>query len=205
MLASYFLFMPSNRPVLLLIDGHSLAFRSYYALVNSRRGALRTSTGIPTSISFGFINALLQVIEIEKPESVAIAFDLPEATFRHQADSNYKANRKETPDDFVPDMENLQQLLNGFNFTITTVVGYEADDVLGTLAQKGVAEGYQVKIYSGDRDLFQLVDDERQVSILYSDPKAFRKPGKNYFECDRESVILISMGVSKAIVAKKRE
>ena len=181
--------MPSTRPVLILIDGHSLAFRSYYALVNSRKGALRTSTGIPTSISYGFINALLQVIEIEQPESVAIAFDLPEPTFRALADSNYKANRKETPDDFLPDMENLQQLLTALNITITTVPGYEADDVLGTLAQQGVKEGYQVKIYSGDRDLFQLVDDERQISILYSDPKAFKKPGKNYFECDHQAVI----------------
>ncbi len=181
--------MPSTRPVLILIDGHSLAFRSYYAFANSRRGALRTSTGIPTSISYGFINALLQVIEIETPQSIAIAFDLPVPTFRHKADSTYKANRSETPDDFIPDMENLQQLLTALNLTITTVPGYEADDVLGTLAKKGAAEGYQVKIYSGDRDLFQLVDDEKQVSILYSDPKAFKKPGKNYAECDREAVI----------------
>ena len=181
--------MSSNRPVLILIDGHSLAFRSYYALVNSRRGALRTSTGIPTSISFGFINALLQVIEIEKPQSIAIAFDLPQPTFRHKADTNYKANRSETPDDFIPDMENLQQLLTALNLTMVTVPGYEADDVLGTLAQQGVNEGYRVKIYSGDRDSFQLVDDARKISILYSDPKAFKKPGKNYFECDHNAVI----------------
>ncbi|MDJ0743458.1 MAG: DNA polymerase I [Xenococcaceae cyanobacterium MO_167.B27] len=181
--------MSSSRPVLILIDGHSLAFRSYYALVNSRRGALRTSTGIPTSISYGFINALLKVIEIEKPQYVAIAFDLAQPTFRHKADSNYKANRKETPDDFIPDMENLQQLLAALNLTIATVAGYEADDVLGTLAQQGINEGYKVKIYSGDRDLFQLVDDAKEISILYSDPKAFKKPGKNYFECDHNEVI----------------
>ncbi|HHP7232383.1 MAG TPA: DNA polymerase I [Xenococcaceae cyanobacterium] len=181
--------MSSVRPVLILIDGHSLAFRAYYALLHSRQGALRTSTGIPTSICFGFINALLQVIEIEKPQAVVIAFDLAHPTFRHEADSNYKANRSETPDDFIPDMKNLQELLVALNLSVITVPGYEADDVLGTLAQQGVSEGYRVKISSGDRDLFQLVDDVKDISILYSDPKAFKKPGKNYVECDRDEVV----------------
>ena len=179
----------SIEPVFLLIDGHSLAFRSYYAFAHSRQGSLRTSTGIPTSICFGFLNSLLQVIELQQPQCVAIAFDLAEPTFRKEADSNYKANRQETPEDFIPDMANLQQLLAALNLNIATKAGYEADDVLGTLAQKAAQEGYQVKIVSGDRDLFQLVDDERNIEILYLDPKAFRNTKKNYTEFNRDAVI----------------
>ena len=179
----------SIEPVFLLVDGHSLAFRSYYAFAHSRQGPLRSSTGIPTSICFGFLNSLLQVIELQQPQYIAIAFDLAAPTFRQEADSNYKANRKETPDDFIPDMANLQQLLAALNVKIATKAGYEADDVLGTLAQKAAQEGYQVKIVSGDRDLFQLVDDERKIEILYLDPKAFKSAKKNYTEFDRAAVI----------------
>ncbi|MGK7893061.1 MAG: DNA polymerase, partial [Xenococcus sp. (in: cyanobacteria)] len=179
----------SREPVFLLIDGHSLAFRSYYAFAHSRQGPLRTSTGIPTSICFGFLNSLLQVIELQQPQYLAIAFDLAETTFRKEADSNYKANRKETPDEFIPDMANLQQLLATLNVKIATKVGFEADDVLGTLAQKAADQGCQVKIVSGDRDLFQLVDDERHIEILYLDPKAFKTAKKNYTEFNRSAVI----------------
>lgn len=179
----------SIEPVFLLIDGHSLAFRAYYAFAHSRQGPLRTATGIPTSICFGFLNSLLQVIELQQPQYIAIAFDLAEPTFRKEADSNYKANRKETPGDFIPDMVNLQQLLTALNLNIITKAGYEADDVLGTLAQKGATQGYQVKIVSGDRDLFQLVDDERHIEILYLDPKAFKSTRKNYTEFNRAAVI----------------
>jgi DNA polymerase I len=180
--------MDREKPVFILIDGHSLAFRSYYAFLYSRQGALRTSTGIPTSICFGFLNSLLQVIELEKPEYLAIAFDLPEPTFRHQADSNYKGNRQETPDDFIPDLINLQQLLIALNFTITAVSGYEADDIIGTLAQQAADAGYRVKILSGDRDLFQLVDDRGNIEILYPDNKSI-KNNQSYAYFNRESVI----------------
>jgi len=128
-----------KQPLLLLIDGHSLAFRSYYAFATSKKGALRTATGIPTSICFGFLNSLLQVLELQQPEYVAIAFDREEPSFRHQADPNYKANRKETPKDFIPDLANLQELLAALNLTIATVAGYEADDILATLTRQGRA------------------------------------------------------------------
>ena len=131
-----------SKPLFLLIDGHSLAFRSYYALAKSKKGALRTSTGIPTSVCFGFLNSLLQVIESQQPEYVAIAFDLGEPTFRHEADANYKANRTETPEDFLIDVANLQQLLEALNFSVMTFPGYEADDVIATLAQKAAVAGY---------------------------------------------------------------
>ena len=179
----------NTKPLLLLLDGHSLAFRAYYALNNSRRGPLITSTGIPTSICFGFINSLLQVLELESPQYMAIAFDLGEPTFRHQADTNYKSDRAETPDDFIPDIQNLQELLTAFNLSIVTQAGYEADDVLGTIATKASTAGYRVKIVSGDRDLFQLVNDEAGISVLYLHNQAFKKTARSYTEFDRAGVI----------------
>jgi DNA polymerase-1 len=178
----------SDRPVFVLIDGHSLAFRSYYAFAKSKKGALRTSTGIPTSICFGFLNSLLQVIESEQPEYLAIAFDLGEPTFRSVADPQYKANRQETPEDFIPDLKNLQKLLAALNVTIAVSPGYEADDVLGTLAHQASQVGYQVKILSGDRDLFQLVNDQEQISILYLDPK-LAYSNRSYREFDTAAVV----------------
>ncbi len=173
-----------TKPLLLLIDGHSLAFRCYYAFSKSRSGALRTSTGIPTSICYGFLNALERVIENQKPTSVAIAFDLPKPTFRHDADENYKANRSETPDDFVPDYLNLRELLTSLNVTQVTAEGYEADDVLATLAHHASEAGQQVKILTGDRDLFQLVSPEKSTSILYLDTRGVKSGAYQEFDPD---------------------
>ena len=185
----------NTKPLLILVDGHSLAFRSYYAFNNSRREPLVNSQGVPTSICFGFLNSLLQVLETESPQSIAIAFDLAEPTFRHEADENYKSDRSETPDDFVPDIQNLQQILTALNLTIATKAGYEADDVLGTLAAKGSAEGYRVKIVTGDRDLFQMVDDDKGISVLYLHNQTFRKSATSYTEFDCAGVIE-KMGVT---------
>ncbi len=157
----------ATAPKLLLVDGHSLAFRSYYAFAKGRDGGLRTSTGIPTSVSYGFIKALLETIEAENPDYVAITFDLGGPTYRHEADATYKANRAETPEDFRPDLDNLQDMLQAMNFQIVIAPGYEADDVIGTLSRQAATTGWQVKILSGDRDLFQLVDDDERVKILY--------------------------------------
>jgi DNA polymerase-1 len=153
-------------PTFLLIDGHSLAFRAFYAFAYRGEG-LRTSTGIPTSVCFGFLNSLLEILSKEKPEAVAIAFDLAAPTFRHEADATYKANRSETPEEFIPDLHNLQRLLTTLNLPMVTHPGYEADDVLGTLSQQASAAGYRVKIMSGDRDLFQLIDAEKNITVLH--------------------------------------
>ncbi|PVE26537.1 DNA polymerase I, partial [Enterococcus faecalis] len=111
----------------------------------------------PTSVCFGFFKCLLEVIATEQPQALAVAFDLALPTFRHEAEDTYKAGRAETPADFIPDLENLYELLQCLNLPILTAPGYEADDVLGTLAEKAAAAGYRVKILSGDRDLFQLI------------------------------------------------
>ena len=163
----------TNPNLLLLVDGHSLAFRAYYALAKSSKGPLRTSTGIPTSICFGFLNSLIQVIESQQPQYVALAFDRPEPSFRHESDSQYKANRQETPEDFLSDILNLQDLLNALNLQIVTSAGYEADDVIGTLAHQAHQQGYGVKILTGDRDLFQLVDNQEQIQVLYLNKNSY--------------------------------
>ncbi|MBE9211424.1 DNA polymerase I [Plectonema cf. radiosum LEGE 06105] len=164
-----------KKPVFVLVDGHSLAFRSYFAFAKGRDGGLRTKTGIPTSVCFGFIKSLLEVMEKQQPEAIAVAFDLGLPTFRHQADDTYKADRPGTPEDFIPDLENLHDLLRGLNLPIVTAPGYEADDVLGTLAQLASQEGYQVKILTGDRDLFQLIDRDKQISVLYLSKEALQR------------------------------
>ncbi|MGB3692670.1 MAG: DNA polymerase I [Spirulinaceae cyanobacterium] len=167
--------MPDSTPKkLLLIDGHSLAFRAYYAFAKSRSGGLYTSSGIPTSVCFGFLNSLLHVMDTQQPQLVAVAFDLGGKTFRHEKDATYKADRKETPEDFSIDLGNLQELISALNLPIVFTPGYEADDVIAALAKQGSDLGYQVKIVSGDRDLFQLVDNQKDVSVLYLDPRAMK-------------------------------
>lgn len=174
--------MSAKSPTLILVDGHSLAFRSYYAFGKSRSGGLKTSTGIPTSVCFGFFKSLLEVMANQKPEYLAIAFDLGEPTFRHQADENYKSNRAETPADLLVDVENLKELLNAFNIQFITAPGYEADDILGTLATKGKEAGYRVKILSGDQDLFQLIDAEKGISVLHLSPGKGSTPTEFFSE-----------------------
>ena len=139
---------------------------------------MRTTTGIPTSVCFGFLKSLLEVMAAHDPQYMAIAFDLATPTFRHEADETYKAGRAETPEDFIPDIKNLQELLTYLNLPAITAPGYEADDVLGTLANKASAAGYQVKILTGDRDLFQLVETEKQISVLYLSTDELRRSGK---------------------------
>jgi DNA polymerase I len=164
-----------TRPTFILIDGHSLAFRSYYAFAKGRDGGLRTKTGIPTSVCYGFLKSLLEIMANQQPQAIAVAFDLGLPTFRHEADDTYKADRPGTPEDFIPDLKNLHELLDGLNLKILTAPGYEADDVLGTLAQRATAAGYKVKILTGDRDLFQLIDPDKEISVLYFSPEALKR------------------------------
>ncbi|AFZ04488.1 DNA polymerase I [Calothrix sp. PCC 6303] len=184
----------SPQPTFILVDGHSLAFRSYYAFAKGSDRGLRTKTGIPTSICFGFIKSLLEVIATHQPTNIAIAFDLSLPTFRHEAAETYKADRKETPEDFIIDLANLQELLASLNIQIITSPGYEADDVLGTLAQKAVANQYQVKILTGDRDLFQLIDTNQKITVLYLNKEGLRRNGTGGNEFSPDDV-KESMGI----------
>jgi len=190
----------SARPLFILVDGHSLAFRSFFAFAKGRDGGLKTSTGIPTSVCFGFLKSLLEVMGSEQPQSMAVAFDLGLPTFRHEADDTYKADRPGTPEDFVPDLKNLQELLAAFNLPVLTSPGYEADDVLATLAKRASETGYRVKILTGDRDLFQLVDPQKEISVLYLSTdflKRGRSPGPAEFGPEQ---VKEKLGISPAQV-----
>ncbi|MGB3670997.1 MAG: 5'-3' exonuclease H3TH domain-containing protein, partial [Phormidesmis sp.] len=157
----------ADKPLIMLVDGHSLAFRSYYAFARSRDGGLRTSTGIPTSVCFGFLKSLMDNLEAQKPDYAAITFDLSEPTFRHERAESYKAGRAETPEEFTEDVENLKALLRAFQLPIFCLPGYEADDMIGTLAVRAKAKGCRVKILSGDQDLFQLIDQDEDIKVMY--------------------------------------
>ncbi|AFY28298.1 DNA polymerase I [Cyanobium gracile] len=160
--------MERDKPLLLLVDGHSLAFRSFYAFAKGGEGGLSTKEGVPTSVTYGFLKALLDNCKGLAPQGVVIAFDTAEPTFRHEADAAYKAHREEAPEHFFADLANLQGILRDcLDLPLSMAPGYEADDVLGTLANRAAGEGWRVRILSGDRDLFQLVDDERDIAVLY--------------------------------------
>ncbi|AAQ00279.1 MULTISPECIES: DNA polymerase I [Prochlorococcus] len=176
--------MPEDKgkPILLLVDGHSLAFRSFYAFSKGGEGGLQTKEGTPTSVTYGFLKSLLDNCKLLSPEGVTIAFDTAEPTFRHKADPNYKANRDVAPDIFFQDLAQLQKILEeSLNLPIFTAPGYEADDVLGTLANKASDNGWQVRILTGDRDLFQLVDDDRNIAVLYMGGGPYAKSGSPAF------------------------
>ena len=127
----------SPKPLLLLIDGHSLAFRSFYAFSKGGEGGLSTRDGVPTSVTYGFLKALLDHCKGLKPQGLVVAFDTAEPTFRHEADEAYKAHRDEAPEHFFQDLANLQRVLvEGLNIPLCMAPGYEADDVLGTLANR---------------------------------------------------------------------
>ena len=160
--------MAGEKPLLLLVDGHSLAFRSFYAFTRGGDGGLSTKDGVPTSVTYGFLKALLDNCRGLTPQGVVVAFDTAEPTFRHEEDANYKAHREEAPEMFFADLANLQRILaEGLDLPLCMAPGFEADDVLGTLACQAADEGWRVRILSGDRDLFQLVDDERDIAVLY--------------------------------------
>jgi DNA polymerase-1 len=179
----------STKPLLLLVDGHSLAFRSFYAFSKGGEGGLSTKEGIPTSVTYGFLKALLDNCKGLQPQGVVIAFDTAEPTFRHEADEAYKAHRDVAPEHFFQDLGNLQQILEqALDIPLCMAPGYEADDVLGTLANRAADGGWRVRILSGDRDLFQLVDDGRDIAVLYMGGGPYAK-SSGPVEMRREGVI----------------
>ncbi|MEI8251365.1 MAG: 5'-3' exonuclease H3TH domain-containing protein, partial [Synechococcus sp. ELA057] len=187
--------MAEERPLLLLIDGHSLAFRSFYAFTKGGDGGLRTSDGVPTSVTYGFLKALLDNCKGLRPEGLVVAFDTAEPTFRHEADAAYKAHRDEAPEEFFQDLENLQRILRqGLDIPLVMAPGYEADDVLGTLANRAADQGWRVRILSGDRDLFQLVDDARDIAVLYMGGGPYAK--NNGPEEIRRDGVIARLGVT---------
>ena len=168
----------NKKPILLLVDGHSLAFRSFYAFSKGVDGGLTTKEGFPTSVTYGFLKSLLDNCQNISPEGVCITFDTEKPTFRHELDPNYKANRDVAPDIFFQDIEQLEIILKeSLNLPIFKSPGFEADDLLGTLANDASEKGWCVNILSGDRDLFQLVDDQKDIYVLYMGGGPYAKSG----------------------------
>ncbi|HRW46485.1 MAG TPA: DNA polymerase I [Caldilinea sp.] len=147
--------------LVLLIDGHSQAYRAYFGM----KTPLSTREGEPTAAVYGFARKLLATLREVKPDYVAVAFDTGD-TWRHAEFPEYKATRDAMPDDMRTQMTRIEAMLRAFNIPILTYTNYEADDILGTLAHEAGGEGYDVLVMTGDRDMFQLVDG--QVKILYT-------------------------------------
>jgi DNA polymerase-1 len=152
----------NDAPRLLLVDGHSLAYRAFFALPVEN---FSTTTGQPTNAVYGFTAMLINVLRDERPTHVVVAFDVSRQSFRAERYSEYKANRSETPSDFRGQVSLVQEILAALRISVVEKVGYEADDVLATLAVQGRAAGMEVVICTGDRDAFQLIRDG--VTVLY--------------------------------------
>jgi DNA polymerase I len=150
---------------LVLIDGHALAYRAYYALTRgSDTSRWRTGSGEPTAGVFGFTSVLLRILEQENPDYLAVAFDTGK-TFRDDIFPDYKGTREKMPDDLAIQIERMRQLVDAFNIPRLEMEGFEADDVLGSIASQAVNLGLGVKIFTGDRDLLQLVEKRIIVNL----------------------------------------
>jgi DNA polymerase-1 len=147
---------------LLLIDGHSVAYRAFYALPVEN---FSTTTGQPTNAVFGFTSMLINVLRDESPTHLAVAFDVSRKTFRSDLYADYKAGRQDTPSDFRGQVTLIREVLDALRIPTVMVDGYEADDVIATLTTQATAAGMQVLICTGDRDALQLVSDD--VTVLY--------------------------------------
>ncbi|WP_396345061.1 DNA polymerase I [Haloechinothrix sp. LS1_15] len=159
-------------PRLLLIDGHSMAYRAFYAVPADR---FQTTTGQVTNAVFGFTSMLINLLRDEQPTHLAVAFDVSRQTFRSEAYAEYKATRSETPEDFKGQVSLITEMLEALNIPILRKENYEADDIIATLTTQARQEAFDVLICTGDRDALQLVDDG--VTVLY--------PRKGVSELDR--------------------
>ncbi|MBM7862901.1 DNA polymerase-1 [Lentzea nigeriaca] len=153
---------PSDVKRLLLIDGHSMAYRAFYALPAEN---FQTATGQVTNAVYGFTSMLINILRDEKPTHVAVAFDVSRKTFRSEQYPEYKAGRSKTPDEFRSQVSLIGEVLDALQICKMEKEGYEADDIIATLTTQAVEQGFEVEIVTGDRDAFQLVNDK--VTVLY--------------------------------------
>ena len=151
-----------ERKLLLLIDGHSMAYRAFYALPKEN---FRTETGQHTNAVFGFTSMLINLLRDEAPTHLAVAFDVSRKTFRSEAYAEYKAGRSATPDEFKGQVSLIEDVLAALAIPTLSLENYEADDIIATLTVGAVAKGFDVLICTGDRDALQLVNEH--VTVLY--------------------------------------
>ncbi|MGC4985008.1 DNA polymerase I [Streptomyces sp. DT193] len=152
----------TGRPRLMLMDGHSLAYRAFFALPAEN---FTTATGQPTNAIYGFASMLANTLRDESPTHFAVAFDVSRKTWRSEEFTEYKANRSKTPDEFKGQVELIGEVLDAMHAQRFAVDGFEADDIIATLATQAEAEGFDVLIVTGDRDSFQLVSEH--TTVLY--------------------------------------
>ncbi len=151
-----------DKPTLMLLDGNSLAFRAFYALPAEN---FKTQGGLTTNAVYGFTAMLINLLRDESPTHVAAAFDVSRQTFRSDRYPEYKANRSSTPDEFHGQIDVTKEVLAALGITVLAEPGFEADDLIATLATQAEKEGYRVLVVTGDRDSLQLVTDD--VTVLY--------------------------------------
>ena len=147
---------------MLLVDGHSMAYRAFYAL---KEANLVTKSGQHTEAVYGFTSMLINLLRDEKPTHVAVCFDVSRKTFRSEQYAEYKANRSASPDEFKGQISLIEDVLVTLAVPSFSQEGFEADDLIATITTAAAAEGFEVFICTGDRDAFQLVSD--QVTVLY--------------------------------------
>lgn len=145
---------------LVLIDGHSILNRAFYGVPE-----LTNSEGLHTNAVYGFLNIMFKILEEEKADHLAVAFDLKEPTFRHKMYADYKGTRKPMPEELREQVPLMKEVLTAMGVPILTMAGYEADDILGTVAKRCQAEGEEISVVSGDRDLLQLADAHIKIRI----------------------------------------
>lgn len=157
--------MPAKK--FFLLDGSAIFYRSYFAFI---RNPLINSKGENTSATFGFLNTVFKLIEDEKPDYLAVIFDTKEPTFRHEIYKEYKATREKMPEEMAETFPRLRQVLETLNLSIMEKPGFEADDIIATLARENASEELEVYIISGDKDLAQLVSDHISIYTMSKSP-----------------------------------
>jgi DNA polymerase-1 len=158
--------MTAKKEKIILIDAMALAYRAYFAFISR---PLRTKDGFPTSAIYGFLTQLIKVLEDVRPDYALVAFDLKEPTFRHIEYAAYKANRQAMPDDMIPQIAKIKEVVEVLNIPVYSLAGYEADDIIGTVAKHAAAQGMTAYMVTPDKDYVQLVDEN--INII--------KPGKS--------------------------
>ena len=164
---------------LMLLDGNSLVYRAFFAL---SQADMRTTNGDPTGAIYGFLTMLFTLMTDHKPDGLAVAFDLPHPTFRHERVETYKAGRAKTPDDLLEQLPKIKEILPSMGIHIIEIQGYEADDILATLATQARKAKIETIVITGDRDSYQLVEDP-YIKVLYN-----RKGVSDYILFDEEGI-----------------
>ena len=160
-----------------LIDGHSIINRAFYGVPE-----LTNSAGLHTNGIYGFLNIMFKILEEEKPDYLCVAFDVKAKTFRHEMFEAYKGTRKPMPEELREQVPVLQEVLKAMQITIVTQAGYEADDLLGTIAKLAEKEGKEVTLVSGDRDLLQIASEHIKIRIPKT--KGGRTETEDYYASD---------------------